>query len=875
MQSESYRFIARDKLETLLPPRVVIRVFLITYAVIFAGVLFAQEETEFEAVFLRKGKNGASPTIFQYQNAVIPGRKTIDIFINDKLADRAEINFIENSDRKSVSPCFTQTQLNAFGIKTHLYEGWVTQLDENATTSIGQELCEDLTQRIPMSSIVYDDTQQVLRLTLPQEAVNSERFKMISPSEWDDGTPSLRATYSGYVYQSKQRGQAASTISDTSSTNSFFSLNTVATAGPWRLYSFDTFSREKAGWENNHDRLYVERDIVPLRAKVSVGDIYSYSPSSIMGAIPLRGVKIITNERMMLESQFTYSPVIRGIARTNARLIVRQQGNVIYSKTITPGSFAIDDLYTGQIGSDLDVTVEESDGSVQRFTVPYTALPNMIRPDATRYSMSFGEYRGAYGNKSNPLLGTLSLEHGFDSFTLNSSALGAEEYQSLAMGAAWNAGKIGAFSFDVAQAHYKQNWDLPVGETQSRNGLAIRQLYAKQFDATDTGLRILGYQYRSKDFLEFSEFISRSGHEGEQPYESGDSLWNKRRRSRIEVNINQGLRQLGNLYLSFSQDRFYDTSEKSTSLSAGYGFLVGKARVNLAYTYTKQDQFSDDDRLSLGVNYPLNWGENDRNFGSVHYDTVRDKNNHYSNSVGYSGNMPDSGLSYGANVQRDPMGNMAESLSLGYNTQYASFSSQLGHSDYSDQMSLGMAGGVVIYKGGAIFSQSLGDTIGIVETPGASGVQVNGGNTTDLFGHAIVTYLSPYRYNAITVDTGDAEGVELKESTKKVVPTEGAAVLMSFATRVGRRAMVEIRGTQPIPVGAYVEIEGQNEEAGIVGNNQLAYLTGLDARKDENLTVRWHNNGEQRCRFTLPHLTEEETKVQAQQWHKRVIATCR
>ncbi|WP_323970634.1 FimD/PapC C-terminal domain-containing protein, partial [Aeromonas veronii] len=75
-----------------------------------------------------------------------------------------------------------------------------------------------------------------------------------------------------------------------------------------------------------------------------------------------------------------------------------------------------------------------------------------------------------------------------------------------------------------------------------------------------------------------------------------------------------------------------------------------------------------------------------------------------------------------------------------------------------------------------------------------------------------------------------------------------------FATRVGRRAMVEIRGTQPIPVGAYVEIEGKNEEAGIVGNNQLAYLTGLDARKDENLTVRWHNNGEQRCRFTLPHL---------------------
>ena len=201
-------------------------------------------------------------------------------------------------------------------------------------SSRGQsKICEDLVQRISMSSIIYDDTQQILRLTLPQEAINSERFQMISPSEWDDGTPSLRTTYSGYVYRSKQKDQATSTINDMSSINSFFSLNTVATAGSWRLYSFDTFSRDKAGWENNHDRFYVERDIVPWRAKVSIGDVYSYSPSSIMGAIPLRGVKVITNERMMLESQFTYSPVIRGIARTNARLIVRQQGNVIYSKT--------------------------------------------------------------------------------------------------------------------------------------------------------------------------------------------------------------------------------------------------------------------------------------------------------------------------------------------------------------------------------------------------------------------------------------------------------------------------------------------------------------------------------------------------------------
>lgn len=876
MQSVSFIFIVRAKRVALSPYKVPFKIFLISNVIFFSGLLFAQEELEFESGFLRKGKNGASPSIFQYKNAILPGRKKVDILINDKFADRIEINFVESKDDKSVYPCFTQNQLQSFGIKTHLYDGWFTHLNENTTSVSGTlELCEELAKRIPMSSVVYDETQQILRFTIPQEAISSERFQMISPQEWDEGTPSLRASYSGYVYHSEFDGKLEKTASNTSLTNSFFSLNTVATAGPWRLYSFDTFSKSEAGWENNHDRLYAERDITPWRAKISLGDIYSYSPSSILGGIPLRGLKIITNERMMLESQFTYSPIIRGIANSNARLIVRQQGNVIYSKTITPGSFAIDDIYTGQIGSDLDVTVEESDGSVQRFTVPYTALPNMIRPDATRYSLSFGEYRGTYGGHSNPILGTLSLEHGFDNFTLNSSALASKDYQSFAMGAAWNAGEVGAFSFDLAQAHYNQSWDLSADETDKKNGIAIRLLYAKQFDTSDTGLRILGYQYRSQNFLEFSEFMSRSDYESGQPYEYGDSLRNKRRSSRIEVNINQGLGQWGNLYLSFSQDRFHGTSQMSTSASAGYGFLVGRANVNFAYTFINQDLFSDENRLSLGISIPLSWGGNDRNFGSVRFDTVRDKNSRYSNSIGYSGSMPDNGLSYGANIQRDPMGNMAESLSLGYSSRYASFSSQVGHSDYGDQMSVGMAGGVVLYNGGAILSQSLGDTIGIVETPGASGVQVNGDNTTDMFGHAIVTYLSPYRYNTITVDTGDAEGVELKESTKKVVPTEGAAVVMSFATRVGRRAMVEIRGPQPIPVGAYVQIEGQDEEAGIVGNNQIAYLTGLDARKDENLIVRWHHNGEQQCRFTLPHLTDEETKVQAQQWHKRVITTCR
>lgn len=841
-----------------------------------ANTAAAGNDTEFEELFLRKDKNGASPSVFLYKNAISPGLKTIDIIVNDRLVDRFEVNFVEDNEKKIVLPCLNQNLLNAAGIKTEIYHDWQTELKDGKTETNANAVCENLPARIPASSLYYDDAKQALRLTLPQEAVNSERFQMISPKEWDDGTPSLRTAYNGYVYSARQKNGGRSDNNKTTTDSSYISLNSVATAGAWRLYSFDTFNKASGkGWETNHDRLYAERNIVSLRSRVSVGDIYTYTPSSIMGVIPLRGVTLSTNERMMLESQFTYAPVIRGTARTNARLTVRQRGNIIYSKPLTPGNFAIDDIYSGQVGADLDVTVEETDGSVQNFKVPYTALPSMIRPGAMRYSVSFGEYRDD-SLSGNPMVGAFSLERGFEAFTLNGSALGSDKYQSLATGLAWNAGNMGAFSLDVAQARYKQDWERPDNKEDIRNGSAVRLLYAKQFDTSDTGLRILGYQYRSEHFLEFSEFINRRGYHGSDPFEQDDSLWNKRRRSRTEVNVNQGMHEYGNLYLAFSQNRYYDTSKKSTSASAGYGMQIGKASTSLTYTYNQNGGDSYDNHIGLSVSMPFSWGERDGHRGSLSYNLTRNKDNQYNQSMGFAGSLPDNATSYSANVQRDHKGDFSESASLGYNASYANMNASVSHSKYSDQLSFGAAGGVVLYKGGVVLSQQLGDTIAIIETPDAPGIRVASNNNvkTDIWGRAVVTYLSPYRYNTISLDAGDTDGVELKESAHKVVPTEGAAVLLKFATRVGRRAIAIIKSDRNIPVGAYVRAQDQMEEAGIVGNNGLTYLTGLDARKDEVLTVSWGDGDAQQCRFTLPRLPEDAKDAQAEQWHKKITVNC-
>lgn len=835
-----------------------------------------ENDSEFESDFLRRDKNGASPDIFLYKNAIAPGVRRVEVVVNDRLADVYDVRFVPDTQSGLVVPCLNRRLLTDAGVKTGLYDGWQTSMKDGILPTkpdTGPAVCDSLEQRIPAARVFYDDAHQQLRLTLPQEAVETLRFQMISPKEWDDGTPSLRTAYNGYFYHTRQKHQGSNNGGRDINNNAFVSLTSTASAGPWRLYSFDTFNKSAdQGWKTNHDRLYAERSIAALQAKLSAGDIYTYSAGNIMGVIPLRGVTLRTNERMMLESQFSYAPVIRGTARTSARLLVRQRGNIIYSTTLTPGPFAIDDMYSGQVGADLEVTVEETDGTRQVFTVPYTSLPNMIRPGATRYSLSAGEYRDS-NQSDRPLMGTLSIERGFEAFTLNATGLGSERYQSLAAGAAWNVGSLGAFALDVAQSRYTYDRSAAQNGGETQNGTAVRLLYAKQFDSTDTGLRILGYQYRSEHFLTFPEFNSRNQHRkynDDGDYEDGDSLWNKRRRSRLEVNVNQGMQNYGSFWLTMSQDRYYGTSQKTTSASAGYGFMPGQASITLSYSYSRNGKGDNDNSLNLGVSMPLSWGERDQSRSSVSYNLTRDRDNRYSQSAGLSGSLPDSPLSWSMNVQRDAREQFSESASLGYNGNLANLNGSVSHSRYSDQLSAGMSGGLVLYKGGVILAPRMGDTIGIVEA-GAPGLGVSGSpNKTDYFGRAVVNYLSPYRYNTVGLDTTNTPTVELRESSRKVVPTEGAAVLLRYATRVGRRAMVVLGGPHAVPVGAMVRVEGQDEEAGIVGNNGLVYLTGLDARRDETLTVSWGRD--KSCQFTLAKLAENNT---TSPWYTRIPVTCR
>lgn len=120
--------------------------------------------------------------------------------------------------------------------------------------------------------------------------------------------------------------------------------------GPWRFRNYTTWSRDSNG-QDNWDTVYtyVQRAIIPFRSQLTMGD--SSSPSDIFDSLPFRGAQLASDDDMIPDSQKGYAPVVRGIARTNAQVMIRQNGYIIYQSYVAPGAFEINDMYpTGGAG---------------------------------------------------------------------------------------------------------------------------------------------------------------------------------------------------------------------------------------------------------------------------------------------------------------------------------------------------------------------------------------------------------------------------------------------------------------------------------------------------------------------------------------------
>lgn len=775
------------------------------------------------------GMKGADLSAFE-SGSQLPGTYRVDIVLGEQIVDTRDIKFdaVTGADGEaSLQPCLSVAQLKSWGVKTELFPELAS----------GGE-CAKL-NAIPQASAEFLFSAQRLVISIPQAALSPAARGYVPPEMWDEGITAAMLNYSLSGSNNWSRN------GNGSNTNSqYANLRPGINVGPWRLRNYTTWSRDSNG-NDKWDTIYTygQRAIIPLKAQLTTGD--SSSPADVFDSIPFRGAQLASDDDMMPDSLKGYAPVVRGIARTNAQVIIRQNGYQIYQSYVAPGAFEITDMYPTGGAGDLDVTVKESDGSEQHFTVAFASLPVLQREGRFKYAITGGQYRSYNSDVEKTPLAQMTGIYGLPyGLTLYGGVQESSKYQSLATGIGKNMGDLGAFSTDVTQS-----WGTPQDMPKS-SGQSWRIRYSKNFVETGTNFAIAGYRYSTSGYYGMQEVLDSYG---------DNSALQDRRRNRAELSMSQNIGQgLGSLMLSAVREDYWNSGKTMESYSAGYNNSWNSVTYGITYTYSKngsndsygnRTNYDKDQQIALNVSVPLEkflprtW---------ANYSMNHSKNNGTTHNVGLNGSaLENNALNW--NVQQgygtDGVGNTGNA-NADFKGTYGEVTAGYGYDKDSDRLNYGLQGGIIAHADGVTFSQPLGETNVLVKAPGAKGVSIQNqsGAKTDWRGYTAVSNLTPYRKNDVALMTDTLpDDVELELTNKTVVPTRGAIVRADYIASVGVRVLMTLNQTdgQPVPFGTIVTVDGENGQSFIVGDKGQVYLTGLN--EQGSLTAKWGNEATQLC----------------------------
>lgn len=778
-----------------------------------------------------------------YENAggQAPGVYHVDIILNNQRIETRDVTFAlqpEEDGKEQLQPCLSTKALADMGVKTKQFP------------ELGDGECANISA-IPQASAELRFSTQQLLISMPQAAVLQTVRGYVPPEQWDNGITALLLNYSMTGANSYARNSSTGD-SDTQ----YINLRPGANIGPWRLRNYSTFTRSSDG-QNQWDTVYTyaQRNIVPLRSQLTLGD--SSSPADIFDSVPFRGGQIASDDDMLPESMKGYAPVVRGIARSNAQVIIRQNGYLIYQNYVSPGAFEITDMYPTGGGGDLYVTIKEADGSEQQLVVPYASVPVLQREGRLKFSLTGGQYRSYDSSVDKTSFGQGTAIYGLPfGFTAYGGVQFARYYQAMALGVGKNLGDIGAVSVDVTRA-------MSTMQHQAKeSGQSWRARYSKNIVQTGTNFSIAGYRYSTAGYYGLQEVLDtyRDNSSGYQ---------NERRRNRAEVTMDQNLWQnAGSLSISLVSEDYWNSSRKMKSIGVGYNNSWNGISYGLNYSYNENSTVSasnnnntsgsgriyDRDQVfALNITVPLShWLPN--TYASYNGSTSKKGNS--TNTLGLNGTLlEDRNLSWSAleGYASQGTGNSGN-LNADYRGTYGEVTGGYSYDENSRRVNYGLQGGIVVHENGVTFGQPLGETMALVKAPGAGGVGVinQTGVKTDWRGYAIVPYASPYRKSQVELNTQTLpDDVDLTLTTQNVVPTRGAVVRANFNANVGQRILMTILRTDgaPLPFGATVTTGAQNDTQGfIVGDGGQVYLTGM--ADSGVLIAKWGNDANQQCQVS-------------------------
>lgn len=813
------------------------------------------DEFYFPKALISDSENVADLSVFETLKKQAPGIYQVDVLLNNERLGSKSVHFVasEGDENSGLHACLQPDWFSKNGV----------MLKQNSNSQDeSDDSCFNLEEQIPDSTELFDFQTMTLKFNIPQAFMKNTARDEVPVELWDEGVNALLLSYRFNGDQTKRYSR--------NSSSEYFSLESGLNVGPWRLrdnsvYTHYSNGSSRQSWK--HLRTYVSRAVTPFKSELVVGE--KSTRGDIFDSMDFRGVQLASDEDMYPDSMKGFAPVVRGIALSNARVTVKQNGYVIYQTYVSAGPFEIRDLYSMASSGDLTVLVTEADGQIRQFVVPYSAVPVLQRPGHSKYSLTAGKYRSGTDSKEPGFIEGTYIRGFENNITAYSGMQLGNNYKAASIGAGMNMGYWGAISADVTQA----NSELADGS--HHQGQSLRFLYAHSFNSMGTTFQLTGYRYSTKGFYTLDETARKDmvGREGLKPeFQAGETVkdlrpfynLNNSRRQRFVANISQAVGDLGTVYLTGSHQSYWNTDEASKSLQAGLSSNIGPVSYNISLGYSREPGLDDSDKtVSLSLSVPLG-----QLFGSYRNQNLYLTSN-YTHSNDHTSQLQN-GLNGTALEKNNLNWSIAQSQSknnyekhnnssvnLNYQGAYGNVSSGYNYSSNEKQLNYGVAGGIVVHSQGVTFSQPLGESNILVAAPGANGAEIDNqtGVATDWRGYTVVPYATVYRENRISLNTMSLDDhTELDSTVSHVVPTRGALVKAEFKTRQGYRIIFTLENKgKSLPFGTVVSA---NDSSSIVGDDGQVYLTGLGDKGE--LKASWGKGVDQKCNFE--YLIPEESK---------------
>ncbi|WP_336222354.1 fimbria/pilus outer membrane usher protein [Citrobacter amalonaticus] len=806
----------------------------------------ATEVLSFDPVFLSKAPSSqVDLKRFERGASAMPGDYPADIFVNDISIGKNTITFREQPD-KSVALCLTPGVIKQMGLDYRQLKPEVRELLKNDDAG-----CQLLSQVLPDASPVFDSGAQRLDISVPQALIKNAGRGYVSPELWDSGVPAATLGYNSNFYTTKSNGQELK--------SGYVGLNSGVNIGAWYFRHNGNYNwQDDTGGKYQRINTYVQRDIAQIGGRLVLGE--NNTSGQVFDSLPYTGGELIDDDRMRPQSERGFAPEIRGIARTNARVTVRQNGQIIYDTTVAPGAFVINDLYPTGYGGDLDVTVTEADNSTQTFSVPYSSVSQLLRPGSSHYDMVIGKLNDD-SISDDPQLYQLTYQRGLSNlFTGYGGLQLSTHYYALELGTALNT-PLGALAFDSTQSrtHLNTNSWEGMGYDNSMSGQSYRVSLSKYIQDTKSNISIAAYRFSTSGYMDF-----RTAMQTVEAIDHGDNPGDiYRPKNKLTITANQGLPDGWGQFYSSGYVQDYWNRDTGSDLQYQVGYSNWFHNVSYSFNAGRSRNGDGDIETTFLFNISMPLGSSDQqNKPQLNASITRDGSGNTGELVGISGTGgADHQYSYGVSGSHYNNGIGSSGTANGqYRSPYTNIMGSVSTGDGYNSASAGLSGTVIGFEGGAVFTPYTGDTFAIVEAKGASGARVGNysGVTVDHWGHAAVPYLNPYEMNEIDLDPkGLPYDVELETTSQKVAPHAGAVVRLKYPTQRGYPVLIAAHtaGNGPIPFGAEVT-DSKGNVVGSVGQGSVIYARVENER--DHLRVIWGSGDGQQCgvSYMLTPLTE-------------------